>query len=165
MTRRQLLAALPLALAAPAAAQGERKRIEGLYLRVARLLEKKDIDAVMKMTAKDVVLLGPGGVKVTRDEWQAQMRQFFAGARGVKMRMKVLDCRVQGATAVLTARQELAATIQGQDGKPHALKVIDLSRDTLARSGGTWILKRSETMEHRELLDGKPAPAAPPAKG
>ncbi len=136
--------------------QAVSKALARRYADVTRAFQHRDSKAYDSILAPDYFLKVPGGRVMTREMVEADFVSQMNAARGVTWRRRIEKLAVSGDEAVATVRGHFRATIATPRGQPHKQELDALTRDTWAKTNGTWKLKTSELLEMHTTLDGKP---------
>ncbi len=142
-------------------AASDRKQIEAGYKQVLKLINQRNVNALMKMCTPDCTF-AMHGQTFTAQQAAAQMKQMMSMLKTVKASGGIDSCTVKGNTAVCITHQTLDGVMVGADKKPHKLHDAAKYKDTLVRSGKSWLLKHEDTLSEKGTLDGKPMPEEMP---
>ncbi len=152
------MAAVPAAGDSNAAAK---QQISAEYSRLMKLIEAKDVGGIMKLCAPDCVFVEKNGRKLSVAQVKAEMTGEMARMQSIHAEGGIDSCNINGNTAVCGTHQTLDAVVPGQDRKPHKVHAIGHYKETLVKSGGSWLLKREDTLSESVTVDGKPVPSGP----
>ena len=131
-----------------------RKAIEGNYAKIAAALGRRDVDATFAFETPDYVAVSKKGQKLTRDQAHQMMRQ-ITFAQAVKARTSVLAFSLSGNTATAKHRTHIDATIGNpQTNQTGKVTVDAVSSDTWVKTGGRWLLKRSQVLTSSQNMQG-----------
>jgi len=173
MGRCGLLAgAVWLALAASAQADDKavRKALEPMYAKMEQAFKKRDIKAVMALTAPGFT--GKSGKEtVPAEEVQMQLGMQFAMLKVMKSaKMRIAKLTVKGDKAVVVNRYAFSGVIEPQKGTTVKMADSGITRDTWTKTAKGWRLLQLETVKSNPTLNGTPlkeamaGKKAPPAK-
>jgi ketosteroid isomerase-like protein len=152
-----ILAVTVLPLAARADKATMRKELTESLQRVSDLYSKKDIDALSQMMAPDVKLKLLKGKAMTRDQWEEQTKKELEHMDKLQMRFQMQRLTPKGdKEAVMLVRWTMQGTSTDEKGKPHQMRATGTERDTVVKTPDGWVLKASQELSNRMMMDGKP---------
>ncbi len=149
-------------LCAPAALRAQQtptqKEAQAVYARYAAALKKKDVKAVGDLLTPGIVNKDKNGKFVRRAAMLQTMQQALSEITKVQTAgFKVDKAALQNNRMNADVTFHLTGIVADPQGKAHNLDVSAKSRDTWTKTGGKWLLSRTDDLTGDVmLLDGKP---------
>lgn len=151
---------------APAVVRAQQvpNEIDALYKAFVKAYDAKNVKGVMALTTPDLTLRQRSGTLNAR-QTREMLEATFANPSRVSTTYKILSCQVRGSTALCKVSMTTKGRMADGDGKLRSIQATSVSNDTLAKTGGGWRIKASDTLSETVLVDGKPLapPPGPPA--
>jgi hypothetical protein len=161
MSIRSILLAAALAVSAAAATRAAdnaaiQHQLQALHDRAVAAYQKKDVKGVMAYCAPDYISKGKDGKVRTREQMQALFKIQLGLLKSIeKISVRVGPVTTKGAEATDILTFDLAGMLADKQGKVHRLVSRSTTRETWARVGSSWQLKRSEVLTADQTIDGK----------
>ena len=152
--------ALLVSLRPDAVAQAVPKDIRAYYARCAQAMEKRDIGALTKTLAPNVVAIDQKGRVQKGNEVIQSMTLAFSMLSDVHAKFTILSASVKGNHATVVNDVVLSGVVKNpQTGKTSRMKMKQHCKDILVKSAGGWLMEKTTTLEESTTVDGRPAPA------
>jgi hypothetical protein len=134
--------------------QAVRKEIQGLFDHAAKLIEQKDVDSLVNLTAPGATFTMPGAKKLSAKEWAAETKKALATVENMKAKITLDQLTVKGkeAVAMATENDDYGLT---QD-KGHKYHETDKEKITLVKTAKGWSPSKLEFLSAKITRDGKP---------
>jgi hypothetical protein len=147
---------LALATAAWGDDKAVRKALEPMYAKMEQAFMKRDVSAVMALTAPGFT--GKSGSEVvTGDKMLMQIGMRLAMIQQMKsVKMRIAKLSVKGDKAVVVNRYAFSGIITLNNGRTVKGADNGITRDTWVRTKTGWRLLQLETVKSNPTLDGKP---------
>ncbi len=156
--RRLILACAALALSAGAHADDKavRKALEPMYRKMEQAFMKRDINAVMALTAPGFT--GKSGKEtVAAEKVQMELGMRFAMLKEMKsVKMTIAKLTVKGGNAVVVNRYAFSGIIMPDKNKVVKMADTGVTRDTWTKTSKGWRLLQLETIRSNPTINGKP---------
>lgn len=139
--------------------QEEAKELQEHYAHMDQAFKDKKIDVMASMITEDFKFETKDGKSLDHKQTLQLTEQLFAALQTVHESVSKVEKVEEGETAttlIATVKQTVKATISGQDGKPHELVVVTISKDHWVATDDGWKLKSTKTIEETSTVDGKP---------
>ncbi|NLH99736.1 MAG: nuclear transport factor 2 family protein [Chthonomonadales bacterium] len=157
---RVFVVALIAAMASASWAQGNeravRKALEPMYRKMEQAFLKRDVNAVMALTAPGFT--GKSGDEtVPADKVKMQIGMQFAMLKEMKsVKMQIAKLAIKGKDAIVVNRYAFSGVIEPQKGKTVKMADQGVTRDTWQKTAQGWRLLQIETVKSNPTIDGKP---------
>ena len=152
-----------LAFGSAGADEAVRKNIQAQYDRMSDGFLRKDARPLMQMLAPDFTNAGRGGGKQTREAFVKQFQEMFGTVRRVeRSSSKIKTCQLKNGNAVVEVNTRMKMTafdktgMWGSKGKDVTIEGDMMDRETWARYGSRWLIRHSQTLGGKFMVNGKP---------
>ncbi len=156
--RRLILACAALAIVAGARADDKavRKALEPMYRKMEQAFMKRDINAVMALTAPGFTGK-KGNETAPAEKVQMELGMQFAMLKEMKsVKMKIAKLTVKDGKAVVVNRYALSGIIMPDKNKVVKMADTGVTRDTWTKTAKGWRLLQLETLRSNPTINGKP---------
>jgi ketosteroid isomerase-like protein len=149
-----------LALSAAGWAQTAPKDIQAYYTRCAQAMEKRDVAAVTKLFAPNIVAVDTKGRVMKSDQVIQSTAMALSMLSNVRMRFTILSATVKGNRATVLNDVLLSGDMTNpQTHKTSKMVTKQHCKDVLVKSAAGWRMEKTTTLKETTTIDGKPAPS------
>lgn len=141
----------------PARAADPPKDIKAAYNKMIGAMKSKSTMALRAISTPDFKMTGQMG-EMNLDQAIATMENQFKTIDGVpSASIKYESCKVSGKTATLVTTTTMKFTMKmPPDNKPAKFDVTARSKDVLVKTRDGWKFKRSDALDEKVKMNGKP---------
>ena len=131
-----------------------RQAIQNVYDQAAVLLDNKDFDGVVKLTAPDAVFFYADGLKQTVSEWATAAEKNPAGKKTAHIRFELGAIRWKVNDAVVNVKEVYTYTLAGAQEAGHTYQATILWRVNFVKTEQGWQPRRFNQLSCQIKKDG-----------